>query len=102
MIAAAFISDEGKLVGWCANSAISPENLSFVAETCRVILSANRAEQRMAQMGVAAFGNRTLVFREAGTGLFIAYLDSPTNDAVLAWLWEQVVPLLESEGIKLD
>jgi len=102
MIAAAFVSSEGKLMGWCSNSAISPDALSFVAETCRVILSANRAEQRAAQTGVVAFGERTLVFREGEDGIFMAYLDSPTNDAVLVWLWEQVDPLLEAEGIKLN
>jgi hypothetical protein len=102
MIAAAFVSDEGKLAGWCANSVISPDNLCFIAETCRGILSANRAEQRPAQTGVVAFGNRTLVFREGPSGLFLAYLDSPTNDAVLEWLFAQVNPLLESEGVKLE
>ena len=102
MIAAAFVSEEGKLAGWCANSVISPDNLCFIAETCRVILSANRAEQRPAHTGVAAFGNRTLVFREGPPGLFMAYLDSPTNDAVLKWLFDQVNPLLEAEGIKLE
>ena len=102
MIAAAFVADGGKLAGWCANSVISPDNLCFIAETCRVILSANRAEQRAAHTGVVAFGNRTLVFREGGAGLFIAYLDSPTNDAVLKWLFDQVNPLLESEGLKLE
>jgi hypothetical protein len=102
MIAAALVSEEGKLAGWCANSAISPDNLCFIAETCRGILSANRAEQRPAHTGVVAFGNRTLVFREGGPGLFIAYLDSPTNDAVLKWLFDQVNPLLEAEGVKLE
>ncbi len=101
LIAAAFITDGGKLAGWCANSVISPENLSFVAETCRVILSANRAEQRPAHTGIAAFGNRTLVFREGEAGLLLIYLDSPTNDAVMQWLWEQIDPLLAAEGIKL-
>ena len=101
MIAASFVSNDGKLLGWCSNSAISPEALNFVAETCRVILSANRAEQRAAHTGVAGFGNRTLVFREGPAGLFIAYLDSPTNDAVLTWLFDQVNPLLEAEGVKL-
>ena len=101
MIAAAFVC-EGKLSGWCANSVISSDNLCFIAETCRGILSANRAEQRPAVMGVVAFGNRTLVFREGPAGLFLAYLDSPTNDAVLAWLFEQVDPLLRSAGIKLE
>ena len=101
MIAAAFISDEGKLMAWCANSAISPDNLLFIGETCRVILSANRAEQRAAHTGIVEFGNRTLIFRECEAGLFLAYLDSPTNDAVLQWLWEQVIPLLEAEGVKL-
>lgn len=102
MIAAAFVTDDGRLAGWCANSAISSDNLSFVAETCRVILSANRAEQRAANMGTAAFGNSTLVFRESEAGMFIAYLDSPTNEAVLEWLWAQVNPLLEAEGLKLE
>jgi len=99
MIAAAFVDGEGKLVGWCANSAISPDNLRFIGETCRVILSANRAEQRAANLGAVAFGNRTLVFRESGAGLFLAYLDSPTNEAVLSWLFEQVEPMLGQEGI---
>src|SRR5271163_2350274 len=101
MIAAAFVADGGKLAGWCANSVISPDNLCFIAETCRVVLSANRAEQRPAHIGVVAFGSRTLVFREGEAGMFMAYLDSPTNDAVLKWLFDQVLPLLESEGIKL-
>ena len=101
-MASAFVSDEGKLLGWCANSAISSDNLSFVAETCRVIMSANRAEQRAAHTGVVAFGNRTLVFREGASGLFMVYLDSPTNEAVLEWLFAQVNPLLESEGVKLE
>jgi hypothetical protein len=100
MIAAAFVSGEGKLAGWCANSAISPENLSFIAENCRVILSANRAEQRAATLGAIAFGDRTLIFREGDAGLFLAYLDSPTNEAVIAWLFEQVDPVLADEGIR--
>jgi len=102
MIAAAFVSTEGKLEGWCANSAISPDKLLFIGETCRVILSANRAEQRPAQTGTAAFGNRTLIFREGPSGLFLVYLDSPVNEAVLAWLWAQVNPLLAAGGIKLE
>ncbi len=102
MIAAALVSHEGKLVGWCANSAISSDHLAFIAETCRVILSANRAEQRYAHTGIAAFGNRTLIFREGDAGLFLAYLDSPTNDAVVVWLWEQVLPFLAEEGIKFE
>lgn len=102
LIAAAFVSAEGKLSGWCANSVISPDNLRFIAETCQVILSANRAEQRPAHTGIVAFGNRTLVFREGSSGLFMAYLDSPTNDAVLEWLFSQVNPLLEAEGVKLE
>ncbi len=102
MIAAAFISHEGKLMGWCSNSAISPDALKFVAETCQVILSANRAEQRAAHTGVVGFGERTLVFREGEAGILMVYLDSPTNDAVLTWLWEQVDPLLSAEGIKLE
>jgi len=102
MIAAAFLADDGKLTGWCANSAISPDNLAFIAETCRVMLSANRAEQRPANLGAVAFGDRTLVFREGDPGLFLAYLDSPTNEAVLSWLFEQVDPLLAGEGIQFE
>jgi hypothetical protein len=102
MIAAAFVTEEGKLTGWCANSVISPDNLCFIAETCRTVLSANRAEQRTAHTGVVAFGNKTLVFREGPPGIFMAYLDSPTNDAVLAWLFDQVNPLLAAEGVKLE
>ena|SRR5271170_6260386 len=102
MIAAALVLDGGKLAGWCANSVISADNLRYIAETCRTILSANRAEQRDAQTGVVVFGNRTLVFRESEAGIFVAYLDSPTDDAVLQWLFSQVNPLLAAEGVKLD
>ncbi len=102
MIAAAYVSDEGKLGGWCANSVITPDNLAYIAQTCRSVLSANRAEQRPARVGVVAFGERTLVFREAPAGIFIAYLDSPVNDAVLEWLFDQVTPLLAEEGVKLE
>ena len=65
------------------------------------MLSANRAEQRPAETGIVAFGNKTLVFREGAPGIFMAYLDSPTNDAVLKWLFDQVNPILEAEGVKL-
>ena len=102
MIAAAFVSPGGQLAGWCANSVISPENLCFIAETCRSVLSANRAEQRDAHTGIVAFREKTLVFREGEPGIFLAYLDSPVNDEVLAWLFSQVTPLLAEEGVKLE
>ena len=102
VIAAALVSDAGKLIGWCANSVISPDNLCFIAETCRSVLSANRAEQRAAHTGIVAFGNRTLVFREGEPGIFMVYLDSPVNDEVLSWLFEQIDPLLAEEGVKLE
>lgn len=102
MIAAAYVSDEGKLGGWCANSIFTPDNLAYIAQNCRSVLSANRAEQRPAHTGTVAFGERTLVFREASAGIFIAYLDSPVNDAVLDWLFGQVTPLLAQEGVKMN
>lgn len=102
IIAAAFVSDAGKLGGWCANSVISPENLTFIAETCRSVLSANRAEQRAAHTGIVAFGRRTLVFREGEQGIFVAWLDSPVNEEVLAWFFGQVGPLLAEEGVELE
>ncbi len=102
VIAAAFVADGGKLLGWCANSVISPENLAFIAETCRSVLSASRAEQRAAQTGIVAFGNKTLVFREGEKGIFMAYLDSPVDEGVMTWLFGQVTPLLAEEGVKLE
>ena len=102
VIAAAFVADGGKLLGWCANSVISPENLCFIAETCRSVLSANRAEQRAAHTGIVSFGNKTLVFREGEVGIFMAYLDSPVDEGVLTWLFSQVNPLLAEEGVKLE
>jgi len=102
LIAAAFVTADGKLAGWCANSAISPENLTYLAETCRVILSANRAEQRAAHTGMVAFGKRTVIFREGEAGILLIYLDSPVNEAVLKWLFDQINPLLEADGIKLE
>jgi len=101
LTAAAFVADGGELVGWCANSVISPANLCFIAETCRSVLSANRAEQREAHTGIVAFGSNTLIFRQGETGLFVAYLDSPVDDAVLDWFFGQVNPLLQEEGIRL-
>jgi len=100
LIAAAFVLPDGQLAGWCANSAIAPETLAFVGATCRAALSASRAEQRAVHAGVAVFGPQTLVFRESTSGLFVAYLDSPVDDAVLAWLFDQVDPLLKSEGLE--
>ncbi len=82
-----------------ANSAIAPEDLCFVAETCRGILGASRGEGREASLGAVAFGRRTLVFREGGTGLFLCYLDSPADEEVLSWLFGRVDPLLAAEGI---
>lgn len=102
IIAAAFVSDAGKLLGWCANSVITPENLCFIAETCRSVLSASRAEQRGAHTGIVAFGNKTLVFREGELGVFMAYLDSPVDEGVMTWLFDQVNPLLAEEGVKLE
>jgi len=102
IIAAAFVADGGKLLGWCANSVISPDNLAYIAETCRAVLSASRAEQRAAQTGVVNFGGKTLIFRESEPGIFIAYLNSPVDDGVLQWLFGQVTPLLAEEGVKLD
>jgi hypothetical protein len=100
LMAAAFVTAEGKLAGWCANCAISPDNLAYIAETCRVILSANHAEQRTAHTGVVAFGKRTVIFREGEAGILLVYLDSPVNEAVLTWLFDQLGPLLEAEGVK--
>lgn len=99
LIAAAFVTGEGNLAGWCANGAISPKNLTFIAETCRAIFSASRGERRPASLGAVAFGNRTLVFREGKESLFLAYLDSPADEAVLSWLFDQIDPLLAAQGI---
>jgi hypothetical protein len=46
LIAGAVVLEDGKLAGWCANSAIPPDHLELVGVTCRAILSATRAEWR--------------------------------------------------------
>ena len=97
--AAAHVAENGNVTGWCANIAISPAGLGFVAETCRSLLASLQAEQFPAQVGTASFGNRTLIFRAARPGLFLAYLDSPADDSVLAWLFGLVEPALASEGV---
>ena len=66
------------------------------------VLSANRAEQRSAHTGIVAFGNKTLIFREGEPGIFMAYLNSPVDDGVMKWLFDQVNPLLAEEGLKLE
>ncbi len=101
--AAAFVGDQGELKGWCANIAIAPENLGFVAETCRGLLAALGGEQLPATLGAASFGARTLIFRRGDpAGLFMAYLDSPTDEKVISWLFERIEPLLADEGIRLQ
>ena len=100
--AAAYVGEDGNLKGWCANSAVSPENLGFVAETCRSLLASLQAEQFPAKLGTASFGSRTLIFQAVRPGLFMAYLDSPIDDGVLAWFFEQIEPLLAEAGVALD
>ena len=101
--AAAFIGDQGDVKGWCANIAIAPENLGFVAETCRGLLAALDGEQLPATLGAASFGARTLIFRRGDpAGLFMAYLDSPTDEQVISWIFEKIEPLLVAEGIRLQ
>jgi hypothetical protein len=102
LVAAAFVAPGGQLAGWCANSAIPPAQLALIGVACRSLLSASRAEGRAARIGWAAFGPRTLVFREARAGLFLAYLDSAVNDAVLDWFFTQVAPMLAGEGLLLE
>lgn len=93
--AAALVTPLNRLLGWCANSAIAPEKLLVVAESCRSMLDSLRAENYETTSGYAAFHDRTLVFRLYPQGLFIIYLNSPINDEVLCWLWAQIDPLLE-------
>jgi hypothetical protein len=102
LVAAAFVTADGRLAGWCANSAIPPAHLALIGVACRSLLSASRAEGREARTGWAAFGPRTLVFHEAPVGLFLAYLDSAVNDAVLEWFFAHVAPLLAEEGLPLE
>jgi hypothetical protein len=99
--AAAHVGEDGHLTGWCANIAISAESLGFVAETCRGLIDSLGAEQFPARIGTAFFGERTLIFRRTRPGLFMAYLDAPADDGVLAWLFEKIEPLLAAEGVAL-
>ncbi|PAW79427.1 MAG: hypothetical protein B9S32_02490 [Verrucomicrobia bacterium Tous-C9LFEB] len=94
VMAAALISPLNQMLGWCANSAIAPEKMLTVGESCRSMLDSLRSDQYEATVGCAAFGERTLVFRQYPRGLFLVYLNSPVNDEVLNWLWAQVDPLL--------
>ena len=102
VVAAAFLAPDGTLSGSCANSAIANDTLAMIGATCRAVLSSSRAEKREARTGAAAFGARTLVFREGDAGLFFAYLDSPVDDAVLDWFFAQIKSLLAGEGIVLE
>lgn len=94
VMAAALVSPLNQLLGWCANSAIPPEKLLAIGESCRSMLDSLRSDQYGATIGAAAFGDRTLVFRLYPRGLFLVYLNSPVNDEVLNWLWPQIDPLL--------
>lgn len=94
LMAAAFVSPLNQMLGWCANTAIAPEKLLQIGEICRSTLGSLRADHYEARVAAIAFGKRTLVVREYSSGIFIAYLDSPVNDEVLQWLWDQVDSLL--------
>ncbi len=101
LIAAAFLNTDEKITGWCANNHFSEETLRYIGANCLAILEATNAEKQTVHTGSAAFGDTTLVFRKTPDGLFLAYLSTPVNDAILNWLLEQVGPLLERDGIRI-
>ncbi|PTX99956.1 hypothetical protein DB346_19295 [Verrucomicrobia bacterium LW23] len=98
-LAAAFINFDNSLAGWAANTAINPEQLQQLAQTCAHICQSMAGDGQEIITGHVAFGERTLVLRQFPEGMLILYLDSPVNDEVLLWLWEQVMPLLSEAGI---
>lgn len=102
LIAAALVDSEGKLMGWCANSAISPQRLVMVAQASSGVFTTVSHWSYLTDCAVAAFGEKTLIARHYPCGVFIAFLDSPVNDDVLAWFWRKLHPLLEEAGLELD
>lgn len=102
LIAAALVGPQGDLLGYCANSAIDPERLKMVAQSCHSVFSTASHWSYLTDCAVAAFGDRTLIARHYPGGVFVAFLDSPVNDDVLTWFWEQVHPLLAESGLEMD
>lgn len=99
MLATAFVNFDNTLAGWAANTAINPEQLQQIAQTCAHIFQSMSSDDQTLLTGNVAFGERTLVMRQFAEGMLIIYLDSPVNNEVLVWLWDQVMPLLSEAGI---
>jgi hypothetical protein len=101
LMAAALTDENDHLLGWCANSAIDPDSLRVACRTASTILGVLASQPYPAHTLSAAFGDKTLIARSLPGGAFIALLDSPSNDEVLAWLWNQVEPALRGAGVRL-
>jgi hypothetical protein len=93
IIASALVSPTGELLGWCANSAIPSEKLSYVATSFQQIFG-EMQEGCPTDNAVVSFGEHSLIARKLNIGVLIIYLDSQVTEAVLEWLWTQIDPLL--------
>jgi hypothetical protein len=102
LMAAALVDADDNLLGWCANSAIDADTLRIVCHSAATILGVLAGQPYPAHTFSAAFGDKTLIARSMPSGTFIALLDSPANDEVLVWLWNQVEPALRQAGMKVE
>ncbi|MEM1059105.1 MAG: hypothetical protein AAGK14_07640 [Verrucomicrobiota bacterium] len=90
-----------ELAGWCANSPIDEDTLQQIGLTMDSVFARLRHRSYDAHSITVAFADRTVVARLYHGGIFFAWLDSPVNEAVLAWLWPQVEAALAPTGVDL-
>jgi hypothetical protein len=94
---AAYVTADGEMPVWSANSAISRDKMRFVGKACTEILSAMNRHSYPATHAAVALGENCLLWKEYGTGVFVLYLNSPVNDEVEKWLWTEVDAILAEE-----
>lgn len=105
VVAAGWIFPEApsgqELLAWCANAAVSEEMIAQIGLTLESVVDRLRHRSYETHSLSVAFADRTVVARRYTGGLFFAWLDSPVNDEVLAWLWPQVEEALAPTGVDL-
>ena len=91
-----------ELLGWCANSALAPETIASIGLSLDSAISRLRHRGYDSHSMVLSFGDRTIVARRYGGGLFFAWLDSPVDDSVLEWFWPQIESALSETNVDLE
>lgn len=95
VVTAGLINPQGDLLASVSNTPMSHEKIRFIGETCFNVMEALSLRRLPAQEGVARLGEYALVWREWQGNVLFLLLESKVNDAVLRWLWDSVLSLLQ-------